>query len=80
LVIRKSLRSFDQGKPADCGGVRDGLKGGKVSSFCRAGLAEALMTGALPQTPPKGNLPLRNPHFLLKKDERFFGVEWLMEL
>ena len=54
---RKSLRSFDQGKPADRNGVPDWLEGGRVDSVLQGRLARGMDDrGVAPETPVKGGI------------------------
>jgi len=67
LSHRKSLRSFDQGKPAEGGGAGDGLEGVGVSSiFLEPACGRGGWTGLCPETPAKGGLALCNPRLALQ--------------
>jgi hypothetical protein len=61
---RKSLCSFDQGKPADSSEVGDWLEGGKVNSVLWGRLAGGMDDrGFAPKTPVKGGIALDEPVF-----------------
>jgi hypothetical protein len=58
---RKSLRSFDQGKPAGCGGVGDWLEGGKVNSVLQGRLARGMDDRGFAPDPSQGRDRLAHP-------------------
>ena len=66
---RKSRGSFDQGKPADRGGVGRWLESGEVNSVLRGRLARGMDDrGPAPETPVKGGITLDEPSFAIRSD------------
>ncbi len=66
---RKSRGSFDQGKPADCGGAGNWLEGDGVNSLVQGRLAGRVNDrGFAPETRVKGGVALDEPGFAIHSD------------